>query len=216
MNTTNLKIIALLTMIIDHVGAIFFSFEPNFRIIGRIAFPIYCFLLVEGYFHTRDVKKYSIRLLIFALVSELPFDYAFFGRLNNLHQNIFFTLFLGLMAVHLTEKYFIKKPLYALVGIISAIFLSEYLHTDYGILGILYILTFYGLSKVEGLAKILLMLLFISILNTLLSGGLQFYSILAIPFIAAYNGKLGVRNAIMKYGFYVAYPLHLSILYLLK
>ena len=216
MNNTYLKLIALLTMIIDHVGAIFFSYEPNFRIIGRIAFPIYCFLLVEGYFHTRDVKKYSIRLLIFALVSEIPFDYAFFGGINNTHQNIFFTLFLGLMAVHAMEKYSVKKPLISFGGLLIAIFLSEFLRTDYGILGILYILTFYGLRKMEGMYKVFLMVILISALNLLLAGGLQFYSILAIPFIVTYNGKPGVRNIFMKYGFYAAYPLHLLILYFLK
>lgn len=216
MNSTYLKLIALLTMIIDHVGAIFFSFEPNFRIIGRIAFPIYCFLLVEGYFHTRDVKKYSIRLLIFALVSEIPFDYAFFGGINNTHQNIFFTLFLGLMAVHAIEEYTVKKPLISFGGLLIAIFLSELLRTDYGVLGILYILTFYGIRKMEGISKVILMFILISVLNVLLSGGLQLYSILAIPFIVAYNGKPGVRNTLMKYGFYAAYPLHLLILYFLK
>ena len=216
MNNTYLKLIALLTMIIDHVGAIFFSFEPNFRIIGRIAFPIYCFLLVEGYFHTRDVKKYSIRLLIFALVSEIPFDYAFFGELNNIHQNIFFTLFLGLMAVHVMEKYTLKNPIISFAGLFIAVILSEYLRTDYGVLGILYILTFYGLRKMEGVQKVILMVIIISALNLLLSGGLQFYSVLAIPFIVAYNGKQGVRNSFLKYGFYAAYPLHLLILYFLK
>lgn len=216
MNNTYLKLIALLTMIIDHVGAIFFTYEPNFRIIGRIAFPIYCFLLIEGYFHTRDVKKYSIRLLIFALVSEIPFDYAFFGGLNNTHQNIFFTLFLGLMAVHAMEIYSMKKPLISFGGLLIAIFLSEFLRTDYGILGILYILAFYSLRKLDGMYKVILMVILISMLNVLLSGGLQFYSVLAIPFIAVYNGNPGVRNNFMKYGFYAAYPLHLLILYFLK
>lgn len=216
MNNTYLKLIALTTMIIDHVGAIFFSFEPNFRIIGRIAFPIYCFLLVEGYFHTRDVKKYSIRLFLFALVSELPFDYAFFGGMNNTHQNIFFTLFLGLLAVHAIEEYFMKKPVISVPVLFLAFFLSEYFHTDYGMLGILYILTFYGLRKVDGLPKVLLMVVFIGILNILLSRGVQYYSVLAVPFIAAYNGKPGPRNILLKYGFYTAYPLHLLILYLLQ
>ncbi|NLC03985.1 MAG: TraX protein, partial [Tissierellia bacterium] len=91
-----LKIIALISMVIDHYGAIFQSGIDIYRIIGRLAFPIYAFLLVEGYTHTRDVKKYGRRLLIFALVSELPFDLAFYGKLSFTHQNIFFTLFIGL------------------------------------------------------------------------------------------------------------------------
>jgi hypothetical protein len=75
-----LKIVALSTMIIDHYGAIFQNDIIIFRIIGRLAFPIYCFLLVEGYYHTSNVKKYAARLLVFAFISEIPFDLAFFGE----------------------------------------------------------------------------------------------------------------------------------------
>ncbi|MFA7532979.1 MAG: TraX family protein, partial [Tissierellaceae bacterium] len=92
MNVFILKLIALTSMIIDHYGAIFHGDVILYRIIGRLAFPIYAFLLVEGYFHTRNVKKYGLRLFIFALISEIPFDYAFYGGLSFVHQNIFFTL----------------------------------------------------------------------------------------------------------------------------
>ncbi len=135
---STLKIIAIITMFIDHVGAALFehyqysvlnqygadyckaaiaskipwlwadwmgdpakvqSIDMLLRAIGRIAFPIFCFLLVEGFLHTRNVKKYLIRLLIFAFVSDVPFDLAFFAEIGLKHQNVFFTLFLGVSAL---------------------------------------------------------------------------------------------------------------------
>ena len=134
---STLKIIAIITMFIDHVGASLlehylrvlksegadycsslitsrlpglwqewmgdFNFVYNvdltLRSIGRIAFPIFCFLLVEGFLHTHNIKKYLIRLLIFAFVSDVPFDLAFFTKIGLDHQNVFFTLLLGMLAL---------------------------------------------------------------------------------------------------------------------
>ena len=69
------------------------------RMIGRVAFPIFCFLLIQGFLHTHDVKKYAARLFAFALISELPFDLAFKGKIDFSYQNVFFTLFIGLMTM---------------------------------------------------------------------------------------------------------------------
>ena len=104
MNVLILKIIVLLSMIIDHYGAIFHSGVDMYRIIGRLAFPIYAFLLVEGYSHTSNVKKYASRLFLFALISECPFDLAFYSKLEFMHQNIFFTLFIGLVLMCLLDN----------------------------------------------------------------------------------------------------------------
>ena len=109
---STLKIIAIITMLIDHIGATILWMEIIYngdqlyglyylcRSIGRISFPIFCFLLVEGFMHTSDVKKYAVRLGIFALVSEIPFDLALGQQLIYAkHQDVFFGLVIALLVM---------------------------------------------------------------------------------------------------------------------
>ena len=127
-------------MMLDHYGAIFQPSEISFRIIGRLAFPIYSFLLVEGFIHTSNLKKYVKRLLIFAILSEMPFDYAFYGTINWNHQNIFFTLLIGLIAMYLIDNK--NSSNNALIAVGAGI-LTIIMSTDYNYIGIIYILSFY-------------------------------------------------------------------------
>ncbi len=215
MSSLLLKIIALLTMIIDHYGAIF---HPNiiiYRIIGRLAFPIYCFLLVEGYTHTSNIKKYTTRILIFALISEIPFDLAFFGEIGFVHQNIFFTLFIGLAAIYLIENKDEKYKFDKTLVIVAATVLATILRTDYQFIGIVYILSFYftrNLPKTKRFSTIAL----IMILTNLSAGWLQQFSVLALIAVYFYNNQPGVKNKLLQIGFYIAYPLHLLIFYLIN
>ncbi|WP_046215825.1 TraX family protein [Paenibacillus wulumuqiensis] len=130
--------LAMITMLIDHLGYAFFSDERYLRIIGRIAFPIYCYLLVVGYRHTRNVNKYMTRLLIIALVSQFPFMFAF--NIENL--NVVFTLLIGLLLIMLLDR--IPTKLFPLSIVLAAGFsaIAELLHTDYGAYGILLILIY--------------------------------------------------------------------------
>src|SRR5690554_5628220 len=155
MSTFALKIIAIITMLVDHAAVVFIPSDTWLhligRIIGRLSFPIFAFLLVEGFFHTKNIKKYLTRLGVFALISEIPFDLAFYNTYFYIgHQNIFFTLFLGLLAIHLismVEKKFHDQILYinlANAGItILFSFIASILMTDYKFLGILLIVAFY-------------------------------------------------------------------------
>ena len=217
-----LKLIALTAMIIDHTGAAFsFSYDTEWmRIIGRLVFPIYAFLISEGCRNTRDMKKYLARLGIFALISEIPFDFLF-GNIAGygegkliwfypLHQNVFFTLFFGVLALYLFEKNrsksdFIHNPLPYLLSWL-ALMAAELLNTDYGGFGVFIIIVLYHLK--ERSRQLLAILVFIIIMylpmpRMIIGASLSF------GLIYLYNGKRGPG---IKWFFYVMYPLHLSIL----
>ena len=211
----HLKLIAILSMTIDHVGAALFpnanigSFE-YMRVLGRLAFPIFCFLIVEGFFYTRNIKKYLVRLFLFAFISELPFD-LLFNRTGNLWamQNIFFTLFLGLIAIYAIDVTRIKRGqnTFAITSILVAVgVVAHFANVDYAELGIIYIVTFY-LYRGRNLQIFLILV----VLNLLFCGAnnIQMFSALAVPIIACYNGKLGPK---VKYLFYAYYPLHLAMI----
>ena len=215
-----LKWIAIVTMFIDHLGLVASAGAPvevwrTMRIIGRLAFPIFCFLLTEGFYHTRDVKKYLIRLGIFALVSEIPFDLVVFRRLwYTDYQNVFFTLFIGLFLLYLYNRFLANtQPIYAVMAVISMLCLAFLIHCDYGAEGVLMIYLFY-FFRFRPLAMCVstgLLMVFM--------GGLEIYGIAALPLILLYNGEKGGRKGesrkgelVQKYFFYCFYPVHLLLL----
>jgi hypothetical protein len=129
------------SMLIDHIGYVFLqgtSYYILFRAIGRIAFPLYCFLLVEGFFHTHNLKKYCFRIALLSLITEIPFDLmASNTPFNPAYQNVLFTLLLGLFAIiscQLSAR-FLLVP--------CCIFGGYLLHSDYGAGGVLLILFLY-------------------------------------------------------------------------
>ncbi len=208
LNSFQLKWIAIATMLIDHVGAVLFPYEMGFRIIGRISFPIFCFLLAEGFFHTKDVKRYMLRLFIFALISEVPYDLAFRGEIwYQERQNVFFTLFLGVFLLYLMKMS--SGFLLKFGEAFFVMYMAEFLCTDYGGRGILLILIYYVLREKKGINVCA------GAAWNLLYGWrmIQNYGMLAAPFLALYNGKRGPK---LKYFFYVFYPAHLLVLYYLK
>lgn len=209
----DLKILAIITMTIDHIGAIIYPNIDAFRIIGRISFPIFCFLLVEGFKHTHNRFRYFIRLLLFAIITQPIYDYAF----NNHELNILFTFslsFLLLSSIEFIKKiinkynkgienYLYKTISYLLIYIIFLI-LSIILNVDYQALGISLVLIIYLSPNI-----LLSLLLYLIIAITLDVNNIQLYSLIAFIFIYFYNGKKGKD---IKYFFYLYYPLHLLLL----
>ena len=221
---STLKIIALLIMFIDHIGAVIMQrtmwmpgFDHDFwnslympiRYVGRLAFPIFCFLLAEGFSHTSDVKKYMRRLLVFAFISEIPFDLAITGKVFSLeYQNVFWELTWGMGAMFLLQiiekrQFNYLVQVVARLGTIALFALSaEHLNFDYGMYGIISIVALYVFRQNK--------------LMQLLVGAVSFcwepVAPLAFGLIAFYNGKRGRK---IKYAFYAFYPLHLLALYLI-
>lgn len=199
-----LKWIAIITMMIDHIGAVLFPEELMFRYIGRLAFPIFCFLLVEGVYYTHDIRLYMLRLGMFAVISEVPYDLAFHGTALEFEgQNVFFTLLLGVMLLYLLERDD-EWPI-KIMEVLLAMWVAGVLRTDYGYKGILLISIFYFFHR-HRLAGLAIGALW----NYLWYNRTQEYGALAMIPLALYNGERGRR---MKYFFYVFYPLHLVILF---
>ena len=203
LNSFQLKCIAMITMLIDHIGAILFPGQYLFRMIGRLSFPIFCFLLVEGFYHTRNVEKYMIRLGCFAIISEIPHDLAFQNELLEFeHQNIFFTLLLGLVLMNAIQK--TNKTGTRAVYVLMAMWAANTFGLSYDARGILLIMIFYFLRD-----RVSVKLILGAAWNFLWTQ-IQWYGAFASGLILLYNGKKG-RS--MKYLFYVFYPVHLLILY---
>jgi len=209
-----LKCIALTTMIIDHCAStfgVFLKYDTYLllRSIGRLAFPIYCFLLVEGFFHTKDVRKYARNLLVFAFVSEIPFDLGLSLTWFDFafsHQNVFFTLFLGLVAIYFYDLLRAQKMWYlGLIMVFIIDMLSIELNTDYNSNGIVLIFLFYLLRNESKIAMAAIVGLFLLTWNPINN-----YAVFALFPILLYNGRRGRLS--LKYMFYAAYPVHLMII----
>jgi len=208
-----LKWIAVVTMLIDHVAmalvnrAQYPDLYHVMRSIGRLAFPIYCFLLIEGFVHTRNVWKYALCLGAFAVISEIPYDLVRSGVMFAPEkQNIFFTLLLGLIMMELMH-WKKDRPEWQLIFGMGACGIAQLCNMDYGMFGILQIAGLYFCRFSP-----LLQQGFLIIIN-ILQQSLQIYGACAAILIACYNGKRGKQ---LKYFFYLIYPVHLFIIYILR
>lgn len=220
-----LKIIACITMLIDHFGAAIVPVLPipnmvdiyyACRIIGRMAFPIYCFLLVEGMHHTRNAGKYILRLCIGMLIAELPFDMLFEGHFCWASQSVMVTLTLGAVMLFLMGKTE-NKVLQAVIAVPFAA-LAELACCDYGGWGIAMIAMF---AIIEQLPFRIMLLGALSVLMPSakvafgsMNISVQMFSILGMLPIYFYSGEKLTDSKAIQWAFYLFYPLHILILWL--
>lgn len=222
-----LKIIACISMLLCHIPFVFSQLAIPLIYIGKLAFPIYAFLISEGYAHTKSFSKYLVRLLFFAIISQIPAMLLFEGKNFTLYFNIFFTLAFGLLGIRVfdkIEKKYISYPLIALLAVIANL-----LGFDYGAIGVLMIVCFYVFKNhkmymvlSESLLMIALYVHKLSVLTVVNVATIRYvlfqllFSIISLLFILFYNGKRGKNSKAIQLGFYLFYPLHLFILCLLK
>ena len=228
----SLHIMAMVFMLCDHLWGTIVPGNDWLTCIGRISFPIFAFMIVEGYFHTRNLKKYAGRLLLFALLSEIPFDLVMGGRLfYPIHQNVLWSFLISLGFIHWNEKAKATQKIWRriLVGIVS-ILLSYIIGlltmVDFYHAGILTVLVFYFFRQGKWWSYIgqFICLWYI---NTELLGGFgyevelfgniyfftrQSFALLALIPIWLYRGRQGYHNKVLQYVYYAFYPVHLLVL----
>ena len=232
----SLHLMAMVLMLCDHLWGTIVPGNEWLTCIGRLSFPIFSFLIVEGYFHTGNFKKYIHRLLIFALISEIPFNLMTGSRLfYPIHQNVLWTFLISLGLIHLNEKvkashYRIRILVTAVLSVLLGSLAGLLLMVDYYHAGVLTVLIFYffrGSSLWHRLGQLIGMWY----VHVEMLGGLgyeitlfghsffliqQSFALLALIPIWLYQGKQGPYNKTLKAVYYWFYPVHLLILGLLK
>lgn len=227
----SLHIMAMICMLCDHLWAVSLVHHEIFTCIGRLAFPIYAFMIVEGYFHTGNLKRYAARLLLFAVISEIPFNLVAGGRLFfPVHQNVLWSFLISIGLIHWNEKTkekaVWKRILVGLITLCLAYIVGNITFIDYHHGGIFMVLTFYffrGKKWWHYLAQLLCMWF----INCEILGGYgyeidlfgnthfvarQGIAIFALIPIWLYRGRQGYHSKPLQYIYYLFYPLHLLIL----
>ncbi len=231
----SLHIMAMIFMLCDHLWGTIIPGNDWLTCIGRLTFPIYAFLIVEGYFHTKSLKKYVVRLLVFAILSEIPFNLAMGSSLFfPIHQNVLWSFLISIGLIHWNEKVKEKKIWKRILVIIASVCIASIggiiTFVDYYNAGILMVLVFYFFKDKKWWCY-LAQLVCLWYINFEMLGGLTYevnlfgqthfiarqgFALLALIPIWLYRGKQGYHSKPLQYTYYAFYPVHLLILGLIK
>jgi hypothetical protein len=217
MTTFTIKILAIIFMIIDHIGMFFFPDLMVFRIIGRLSFPLFGWLIANGAYFSKNLSNYFYRLLFFALLSQIPFLLATRILDPQTHAlNVFFTLALGLLAIICIKKTTMHIH-WVIITVLVAI-LAQAINAEYGTFGVIMIVLFYLFFnnwKYLFITEAVLFGInaFLSLLLHQVLGGIGFFGLFSLGILSFYNRKPGPG---MKYLFYLIYPLQYFIFYLVS
>lgn len=226
LTSNQLKIIAITVMFFDHLAAVFvpikspLSVATLLRIPGRLAAPIMCFTVAEGYHKTSNLKRYMARLFVFALISHFPYSLCFDASFSPLKcTSVMWSLFLGLVALAAVKSEqlnkYLKLPVFALCCLLSVTANWNYV----AVIWIVIFGIFHGDFKKQAMGFCISAFLFLLVPTYLSSGFLHVYQVgvfLAVPLLWLYGGRLGKKSRVLSRFFYLFYPLHLLIIYLLR
>ena len=232
----SLHIMAMIFMLCDHLWATVIPGNDWLTCVGRVAYPIFAFMIVEGYFHTHNLKKYVTRLLLWAVISEIPFNLVMGSRLfYPFHQNVLFTFLIGILCIYINEYAKAKggmvlRILAGVVSVVVAFVLGLVGFVDYNYAGVLTVLVFYFFRDRRWWCFLGQALLLWYINVEMLSGyayevqllGETYYivrqgfALLALIPIWLYRGKQGPHNKALQYFYYAFYPAHLLVLALVR
>jgi len=220
LNAFQLKLIAACAMLIDHTVYVFYSEQLFLRSIGRLAFPIFAYMVAIGYSRTRNLKNYIFRMLLFAILAQVPYVFMI-GDFKNIPFNVIFTLLFGLISIYAIDKGGL------IIGFIVSLALALFAQFggfDHYAFGVLLVIAFYytrDSKLLRNISSTILILLFT--LSYLIPYGVEswiwiiiLFYLFAIPFINLYNNKKGIDNPFTKWFFYVFYPIHISLIVLLS
>lgn len=231
----SLHILAMVFMLCDHLWGTIVPGNDWLTCVGRLAFPIYAFMIVEGYFHTKNIKKYVGRLLLFAVISEIPFNLAMGSRIfYPIHQNVLWSFLLSIGLIrwneNVKEKHLLKRILVGTASVCIGYLVGLITFVDFYHAGVLSVLAFYFFRKKQWWCY-LGQLICLWYINVEMLGGFSYevqilgqtywiarqgFALLALIPIWLYRGKQGYHSKALQYGYYAFYPVHLLILGLLK
>lgn len=238
-NSFTLHILAMIFMVSDHLWNIIFPNQLWLYIIGRLAFPIFAFMIVEGFFRTKNRKKYLIRIFFFAIISEIPFNLFSSLAIREVimlfypYNNVLWTFLIALCGLNLLEEIenfknldkvirFLEKITISFISIMMAYLIKS----DYLGYGVITVFIFYFFRE-KNYRNIFFQTISIIILNIFIMPDYEFpfnffgkeifikvqiFAIFSLPIIWLYNGKQGIHNNFIKYMFYFFYPLHLLLI----
>lgn len=235
-SSASLHILAMALMLCDHLWAMLLPAQEWLTCIGRIAFPVFAFMIVEGYLHTHDLRRYLLRMLVWALLSEVPFDLMYGGSIfYPYHQNVLWTFLLGLLLIRMIDQGRGRlRPVFSVLlsaGIVILGFVLGYVTMiDYYGVGVLTVLTFYFFRNRNWRNRIC-QFLCLYILNVKVLGGYYYeirifgfeaeiiqqgFALLSLIPIWLYQGRQGIHSKAFQYFCYAFYPAHMLALFIIR
>jgi len=238
-NSFTLHILAMIFMLSDHLWIIFFPNQLWLYALGRLTFPIFAFMIVEGFFRTKNRKKYLIRIFFFAIISEIPFNLFSSLAIREVimlfypYNNVLWTFLIALCGLNLLEEIENFKNLDKVIRLLGkitisfiSIMMAYLIKSDYLGYGVITVFIFYFFRE-KNYRNIFFQTISIIILNIFIMPDYEFpfnffgkeifikvqiFAIFSLPIIWLYNGKQGIHNNFIKYMFYFFYPLHLLLI----